>query len=78
MFNDFKYESKINSQCNYKRWQLLRVAKKKRVENTTHEQNFISLMMLQITRTLFKGSSREELFTNQKEDKNALNDIGRE
>lgn len=35
-------------------------------------------MMLQITRTLFKGSSREELFTNQKEDKNALNDIGRE
>ena len=42
MFNDFKYESKINSQCNYKRWQLLRVTKKKRVENTTHEQNFIS------------------------------------
>ena len=42
MFNDFKYESKINSQCHYKRWQLLRVAKKKRVENTTHEQNFIS------------------------------------
>ena len=36
------------------------------------------MMMLQITRTLFKGSSREELFTNQKEDKNALNGIGRE
>ena len=32
MFNDFKYESKINSQCNYKRWQLLRVTKKKRVK----------------------------------------------
>ena len=35
-------------------------------------------MMLHIIRMLFKDSSREELFTNQKEDKNALNDIGRE
>lgn len=35
-------------------------------------------MMLHIIRMLLKGSSREELFTNQKEDKNALNDIGRE
>ena len=70
MFNDFKYESKINSQCNYKRWQLLRVTKKKRVkillmnkisfhQNTDDVTNYQNVVQRQFTRgTLHQSKGR--------------------